>query len=254
MAESVNRFAIKATITRFTKKKDDFHGQMGELMREEIIGFAKTLGALEVSDEAKAKAFASMVETMRASLTTKHDIDAFVAAMFALEGDTASGAFDGDLGDTFLETFQAALDGHTAKVKAPDVECEQQLKTLKKVGRAYGGDDGADESDDEEVRVDEAQETGEAALKDPLTTALLEEPVVSKKCGHSFSKATVTKYFKGAGKKCPVFGCNQHLAVADFKRDHAKEVALKELKKKKARANQSQRNATQDVDMEEESD
>jgi len=252
--KTVTQVSIDQTIDKFAGKRDDFHDQMGNRLREELITFARTIATLEVGKEAKAKCFASLVETMRASLATKHEIDAFLGALDGVRGDAARGAFDGDLGDAFLGTFQGALDGHVAKRGAADVDAEAQLKKLRKIGRHLGGaGDDADESD-EDVCIDEAQDTGDAGLKDPITTGLLVNPVVSKKCGHTYSAKTAKDYFKGAGNKCAVYGCNARLTAADFKKDVAKEVQLKAYKKKQARATQTQSRATQDVDMDEDSD
>lgn len=250
--KTVTQMAIDQTLDKFASKRDNFHEQMGDSLREELISFARTIETLEVGKEAKAKVFASLVETMRASLATKHDIDAFLGALDGVRGDAARGDFDGDLGDAFLGTFQGALDGHVASRGAATVDAEKQLKTLRKIGKNLGGND-ADESD-EDVCIDEAQDTGDAGLKDPIMQGLLVAPMVSKTCGHTYSASTVKDYFKGAGKKCAVYGCDKHLTAKDFKKDVAKEVKLKAYKKKQARAAQTQSRATQNVDMDEDSD
>ena len=76
--------------------------------------------------------------------------------------------------------------------------------------------------------------------------------MISKTCGHTFSKKAVMSYFhKTVPKKCAVFGCTQMLTQADFKKDKEKEVALKSYKAKMKRAAASQRDA---VEMDDDDD
>ena len=53
-----------------------------------------------------------------------------------------------------------------------------------------------------------------------------------------FSKASAMEFFKGAGKRCAVFGCDKHLKWSDFVVDEASELALREYYRRQARTRQ----------------
>lgn len=65
-------------------------------------------------------------------------------------------------------------------------------------------------------------EGGQIELICPITCKPFEEPLISKKCHHTFDKAGITSYLAGGtdGKRdCPQAGCNQVLSIQDFEPD-----------------------------------
>ena len=72
----------------------------------------------------------------------------------------------------------------------------------------------------------------------PISTGLLVNPLKARPCGHVYSKASAMAYFKGAGKRCAVFGCDKHLKWSDFVVDEASERALREYYRRQARTRQ----------------
>jgi hypothetical protein len=70
------------------------------------------------------------------------------------------------------------------------------------------------------------------ALRCPISTALLVKPLRAKPCGHVYSKASVQGYYKGARKKCVVFGCEATLSSWDFVPDVPTEIALENYKER----------------------
>ena len=70
------------------------------------------------------------------------------------------------------------------------------------------------------------------ALRCPISTALLVKPLRAKPCGHVYSKASVQGYYKGARKKCVVFGCEAMLSSWDFVPDVPTEIALENYKER----------------------
>lgn len=244
MADSTNRNLINMTIGKIQAKQNAFASD-GDELREEIVLFAKTVEKLPVSDAAKVAAMESMLGTMRESLTTKHQIDGFCDAMTKVKEDASSGDFDGKVGEAFLSALQSGLERRMNEFGEADPENETQHAKLKKIARPIlGGDE--DEDDDEDVCVDDMQEASEASLKCPLSQGLLVKPMKSTKCGHTYSGDVAKNYFN-VEKKCAVFGCNHKLVWKDFKKDVAKEVALRNFKKQSAR--NTQRQSTEDVDM-----
>ena len=75
------------------------------------------------------------------------------------------------------------------------------------------------------------REKPEAALRCPISTALLVKPLRAKPCGHVYSKASVQGYYKVA-RKCVVFGCEAMLSSWDFVPDVPTEIALENYKER----------------------
>ena len=67
----------------------------------------------------------------------------------------------------------------------------------------------------------------QASLQCPLSTDILREPMRALPCGHVYSKVSAFSYFKGAGKKCVVYGCDKHLKCSNFVEDEACEEAMR---------------------------
>ena len=245
MTSEVARTAT-AACDKLLGKKDTFGDACSDI-REEILNFAKTAAKLDVSDAAKKKAFDAMLKAMTSTLETTHAIDAFVAALETVRNDARRGAFDTS-GDDFPKAFKDALSAAVDAHGEPDVEDEPALKRLRKAGRDVleGGDE---EDEDEDVVLDDTNEATEASLKCPLSTGILVEPMKARPCGHAYSKASAEGYFKGAGVKCAVFGCDKTLKWSDFVADKASEIALRQAKK---RTERMQRSQAEDIDHDDE--
>lgn len=248
MAALQQRHAVVEAMKKIGSKSDDFY-EAGSTLQAEILGFARQVGELNISPEAKRGAMESLLESLRTSLTTKHAIDAFVGAMKAVQDDAANGDFDGECGEDFLSLVQGALQKHIDEHGAADVELEEPFRKFRKVSKPLlGGDD--DESD-EDVCVDETQAVTEASLKCPISQSIMVNPMCSKKCGHSYSLTSVKSYFKKQ-QKCAVYGCSAVLCISDFKKDKETEVAIKAYKAKAKRLQASQRDDAVDMDDDDE--
>mmetsp|Transcript_24201 Transcript_24201/g.81586 ORF Transcript_24201/g.81586 Transcript_24201/m.81586 type:complete len:862 (+) Transcript_24201:205-2790(+) len=132
-----------------------------------------------------------------------------------------------------LELMSFALYGDTLQADPTDDAAEAEYE---------------DEDDDDDCMVDETQEDTEASFICPITQKIMDVPMKSKKCGHSYSKEAVEGYFKGGeGKKCAHPGCNQKLGSADFDRDFEKDAAIKRFKSRE-KAQQKATKASQKED------
>ncbi|GFY48756.1 e3 SUMO-protein ligase NSE2 [Trichonephila inaurata madagascariensis] len=69
---------------------------------------------------------------------------------------------------------------------------------------------------DSELQVTDAI----SSYKDPITKALIEDPVKSKKCNHSFERKSILKYLQKYNK-CPYSGCASILKRDDIVEDLA---------------------------------
>ncbi|OCH86400.1 hypothetical protein OBBRIDRAFT_738066 [Obba rivulosa] len=104
-------------------------------------------------------------------------------------------------------------------------------------------EEGDDSDDDEDVVVGGVTQD----FKCPLTLTLLQDPMTSTVCGHSFSAAAIKEYLgnsRNVKKPCPASGCKKSFSHNDLKPD-------KELAKKVKDAARRQRMRDSDDDAEE---
>ncbi|KAG0348180.1 hypothetical protein BG004_005836 [Podila humilis] len=73
---------------------------------------------------------------------------------------------------------------------------------------------GGDDDDDDEMEIVMTGDSGQQNLKCPLTTKLLENPVTSSSCKHSFSKEAIMSMLQSQRQTmCPYHGCNRPITV-----------------------------------------
>ena len=90
-------------------------------------------------------------------------------------------------------------------------------------------------------------EGGQIELICPITCKPFEEPLISKKCHHTFDKAGITSYLADGtdGKRdCPQAGCNQVLSIQDFEPD-----PIMTLRCKIAKIQQGERDEYEGLDV-----
>ncbi|KAN0087448.1 hypothetical protein V8E55_006069 [Tylopilus felleus] len=66
--------------------------------------------------------------------------------------------------------------------------------------------------------------------KCPITLVVLEHPMTSTICGHSYSRAAIQEYMKKAGRtgvSCPASGCNERITMDHLKLDKELEKRVK---------------------------
>lgn len=77
---------------------------------------------------------------------------------------------------------------------------------------------------------------GKISLRDPLSLDYYEEPLMSRKCMHVFSRATIYQYLAGTtgrlGKNCPVDGCEATISFNDLKPDLIMALRMKVFRKR----------------------
>ena len=70
-------------------------------------------------------------------------------------------------------------------------------------------------------------------LKCPITGMLFEQPVKSKECGHTYSKAGLAQLIKNRKKTCPVAGCrNKTLSMAKVEDDEEMRMKVNRFRKR----------------------
>ncbi|KAH8114668.1 hypothetical protein DFH11DRAFT_1493068, partial [Phellopilus nigrolimitatus] len=85
-------------------------------------------------------------------------------------------------------------------------------------------EEGDDEDDDDIVVGGVSQ-----VYTCPITLRILEDPLTSQICTHSFCKAAIEEYLgnKSVKKKCPATGCNKMVGWSDFKTNKELEQKVK---------------------------
>ncbi|KIJ17689.1 hypothetical protein PAXINDRAFT_111190 [Paxillus involutus ATCC 200175] len=66
--------------------------------------------------------------------------------------------------------------------------------------------------------------------KCPITLMILDNPMTSQVCGHSYSRAAIQDYLKRAGmdgKSCPASGCNKRITMDQLQPDNDLEKRVK---------------------------
>lgn len=91
-----------------------------------------------------------------------------------------------------------------------------------------------------------------AALKCPITGTLMEDPVKSKLCGHSYSRRGIEQHIKSS-RVCPVAGCqNRHLTLDQLVADPETAMLVRREKKRQVYAKKSQSQSQSAIDMDDE--
>ncbi|KAG6830696.1 hypothetical protein H0H92_015172 [Tricholoma furcatifolium] len=96
---------------------------------------------------------------------------------------------------------------------------------------------GDDSDDDDELEMGGVSQNYNC----PITLTLLEDPVTSDVCKHSFSKAAIMQSFRGGEPsiRCPAAGCTKRFSRANLKpnKDLAKKVKAHERRARRAAEN-----------------
>ncbi|KAF9013463.1 hypothetical protein BDQ17DRAFT_1404952 [Cyathus striatus] len=95
-------------------------------------------------------------------------------------------------------------------------------------------EDGDDSDDDDDLEVGGVTQTYTC----PLTLRLLENPMTSMVCAHSFSGDAIKQSFRGAVRsiKCPATGCTKSFKLTDLIEDKDLEKKVKAHKRRQDRA------------------
>lgn len=97
-------------------------------------------------------------------------------------------------------------------------------------------EEGDDESDDD-VEVGGVVQD----YLDPLTRQMLENPMTSKVCGHSYSRASIYEFLGNQTKACPTSGCNRRINKNDLVPDENIERRVRARKRQLEQAKAGRR-------------
>eukprot|EP00903_Cladosiphon_okamuranus_P010287 g9738.t1 len=123
----------------------------------------------------------------------------------------------------FVEMVQSKVSSAMERADERALESTEYKELMKKIMPA----DGNDEEDFDIVPAGGTQ----ASLKCPCTSTTFVDPVKSKVCSHTYSRAAIANHIKigskGSGARCPVAGCSHKVALTDLVKDKDMERRLR---------------------------
>ncbi|KAG5187064.1 hypothetical protein JKP88DRAFT_235494 [Tribonema minus] len=121
----------------------------------------------------------------------------------------------------------------------------KQHNMYKDVMKIVGEEEEEGGDSDDDVAIDRTR--GEVNLKCSFTGTLFVDPVKSRVCGHTFSKA-ILGYIrsKGHAAVCPMGGCNQPMRADDMEPDHAMEIKVQRHRQVEEQTQRERQQRSQD--------
>lgn len=140
---------------------------------------------------------------------------------------------------------------HCKDIRSRLGEKEQKKKaSSKKKGRRSGDDD--DDDDDLEIINEQSQINEEKHIKCPITGMFFEQPLKSKVCNHTYSKAGVEQMLHARKFKCPIPGCtNNCLSREQLEPDVEMEMRVERFRRTKEREEIRRRRIAEEDDDDE---
>mmetsp|Transcript_14007 Transcript_14007/g.32571 ORF Transcript_14007/g.32571 Transcript_14007/m.32571 type:complete len:281 (-) Transcript_14007:1467-2309(-) len=148
----------------------------------------------------------------------------------------------------FKEKMDAAY-GRALEEIARDCVLITQEPTYLNLCRQLGDDQ---DEDDELAVVQTAASANQSdsKIKCPLTMAVMDDPVRSRVCKHSFQRAAIFEYLRRGKKRCPVPGCrNGSMTVEELEDDPETLLRVRRYRKRESAAKKAR--AQTALDMEE---
>jgi len=112
---------------------------------------------------------------------------------------------------------------------------------------------GEDQESDDELAVvnnpsSNSNSNSDAGIKCPLTMAIMEDPVRSKVCKHSFDRLAITSHLSKS-KMCPVPGCrNSNMTPSELEDDPDTVMKVRRYKKRESAARKVRAQSALDMD------
>jgi hypothetical protein len=130
-------------------------------------------------------------------------------------------------------------------------EKEQKKRpSSKKKGRHSADDD--DDDDDLQIINEQSQANEEKHVKCPITGMFFTEPLKSKNCGHTYSKAGIEQMLRARKFRCPIPGCtNNYLSREQLEVDVEMEMRVERFKRNQERQEIKRRRIAEEDDEEE---
>lgn len=172
----------------------------------------------------------SMVRMAQAVHKMHHVGEAMVEVQ--RKSDPSQGHVDGNEAPDLQGVFRLKMGEATVEEISRFVSSHSKVKAIEALVRNPGERAGPSQAEEETISDDLVLMQKEVSLTCPLTKKLLEDPVTSKKCRHSFSKAAILSHIRHYRQrrghpKCPIGGCDQTVTEDDLEPNAELEKAIR---------------------------
>jgi hypothetical protein len=221
--------------TRFTRG-DQFESLLGEEFTNECRDKLKVIVKDNVAKERKLKAYMNAVKSLKDNYsppTSQQENDE--------NGDDIKPQVEEE---DFQQKLEENYTKELEKIENNSIMVTQEnryLKLLEKLGEQ-------DDQDDELVVVNPASSDNSNRIKCHLTLAVMEDPVRSRTCKHSFSRAAIVNHLRRS-KICPVAGCiNNNMTTSELEDDPDTVMLVRRYKKREELQKKNKAQSALDMD------
>ena len=175
-----------------------------------------------------------------------HSIDLFVQSLKNLRSSQS---------ETDIDDFEQALTQELQRLEqsqpCPDpTKSQAYQELLEGLGESTANQNQDNQDNDDDDELQEIHQ--ERSVKCPIMGSFLEEPMVSDKCGHAYSKAAILQYLGSRGTKaCPVAGCPHHISQSNLQPDLALQQLVRRHKRRQSHQNKVLSQTAMSVDDDE---
>ena len=172
----------------------------------------------------------SMVNMARVVHKIHHVGEAMVEVQ--RRSDPAQGQSSNSEAPDLQEVFRLKMGEAREEDVARSVSSHSKVKAIEALLSNPGVRAGSSRPQEETISGDLVMTQKEVSLVCPLTKKLMEDPVTSKKCHHSFSKSAILSHIRNYRQrrghaKCPIGGCDQKVVEADLEPNADLEKAVR---------------------------
>ncbi|KZW03344.1 hypothetical protein EXIGLDRAFT_828699 [Exidia glandulosa HHB12029] len=114
-----------------------------------------------------------------------------------------------------------------------NIQHEQDKEAMPPLSTFIEKEDGDVDDSDDEVEVGGVTQD----FNDILTMTIISDPVTSRVCKHSFSKASMDEFLRAGPKKCPHLGCAAMVSRGDLQPDPELERKIRAFQRREKRRN-----------------
>lgn len=212
---------------------DQFEGFFGKDAVEEHRETLKVIAKDNVAKERQLKAYVSAIRVVINNASSK------MISNTQQEGDQSE-----EPAYEFKEQMETQYATELEAIEKNSILVTQEQSYLKLL-RELGEDQ---EEDDELAVINPSSGDAATRIKCPYSMALMEDPVRSKVCKHSFARKAIYHYLQ-KNKRCPVPGClNNSMTIDELEDDPETAMRVRRYKKRESANKKAQAQSAMNMD------
>jgi hypothetical protein len=213
---------------------EQFEGLLGKDVAEECREKLKVLATDNVAKERQLKAYVAAIRVVIENASNNNNSN-------------NSNSNNESTAHEFKDQMETEYAKALTTIEKNSVLLTQEPSYLK-LCRQLGEDQ---EEDDELAVVNDGAGERASGIKCPLTMAIMEDPVRSKVCHHSYARHAIVEHLtKNKSKKCPMPGCvNNNMTIAELEDDPETEMRVRRYKKRESATKKARAQSAIDMDM-----